>query len=243
MTSSRGRPWANQEGFDLRFDWGPGGVERLAPHVRSVVIVDVLRFTSAVETACAAGIAVLPYRWKDQSAEEFARSQEAVLAGRWPGPSLSPPSLLTLAPGTRVVLPSPNGATCSLLAAEAGVTVVAACLRNAGAVAKWLASAERPIAVIACGEAWPDGSIRPAYEDLIGAGAVLAQLEGSDSPEADAAASAFVMSVSRLEERIAECASARELYQHGRAEDVEWCAQLDASEAVPVLRDGAFLSG
>ena len=228
MIDSNNRAWSFQDGFDLRFDWGPQGVERLAPLCRTVVIIDVLRFTSAVETACAAGITVYPYRWRDDSAEAFAAARGAVLAdsSRQGGPSLSPPSLLKLPAGSRVVLPSPNGATCSILAATT--------------VAQWLEKRERPIGIIACGEVWPDGSIRPSFEDMMGAGAILARISGTDSPEADAAASAFVMCVSRLEDRIRECASARQLLEMGSAGDVEWCLQTDVSEAVPVLRDGAF---
>ena len=38
------------------------------------------------------------------------------------------------------------------------------------------------VAVIACGERWPDGGLRPSLEDRIGAGAVLACLDGAPSP-------------------------------------------------------------
>src|SRR5437763_1273292 len=101
-----------------------------------------------------------PYRWKDESAAEFARAYGAILAGGEGGPSLSPLSMRNLPRGSRVVLPSPNGATCSLLAADAASIVVAASLRNVGAVAEWLKASGHPVAVIACGEASPDGSIR-----------------------------------------------------------------------------------
>ena len=39
------------------------------------------------------------------------------------------------------------------------------------------------MAVIACGERWPGGGLRPSLEDQIGAGAVLACLDGAPSPE------------------------------------------------------------
>src|SRR5205807_219284 len=115
--------------------------------------------------------------------------------------------------GSRVVLPSPNGATCSLLAAEAGSVVVAASLRNASAVAEWINASARPVAVIACGEASPDGSIRPALEDLLGAGAVLSELTGKASPEAVAAIAAFRHASTDLSGSIENCASGRELLE------------------------------
>ena len=44
-----------QDGFAYRFDWGPDGLAALAPAAAVVVIVDVLRFTSAVSAAVEAG--------------------------------------------------------------------------------------------------------------------------------------------------------------------------------------------
>lgn len=38
-----GMPCNTQDGYSVRFDWGAGGVARLGPEVRVIVIVDVLR--------------------------------------------------------------------------------------------------------------------------------------------------------------------------------------------------------
>ena len=129
--------WDTQDGFDVLFDWGAAGVSRLTGGVDVMVIVDVLRFTTAVLAAAECDVAVLPYRWRDEGAAEYASQTAALLAdGTDPsGPSLCPASLRRLPAGTSVVLPSPNGSTCSLEAAESGGTVAAGCLRNAAAVA------------------------------------------------------------------------------------------------------------
>jgi 2-phosphosulfolactate phosphatase len=52
--------WDSQDGFGVRFDWGLAGVRRLAPHVEVAVVVDVLRFSTATETAVEHGVAVNP---------------------------------------------------------------------------------------------------------------------------------------------------------------------------------------
>ncbi len=150
-----------------------------------VAIVDVLRFSTAVDAAVAQGAFVYPYRWNDETAVRFAASMDAVVAdGSDPaGPSLSPVRLSAMHPGDRVVLPSPNGSECAALGHELEATsVVAACLRNAQAVAKWLDHQPGSVAVIACGERWPDGSLRPALEDHLGAGALVSALAGAGHP-------------------------------------------------------------
>lgn len=162
--------------------------------------------------------------------------------------SLSP-AALRLAPFTeRLVLPSPNGST---IASSAGddVTVVAGCLRNAtaaglGPTARGWGTAEHPVSVIAAGERWPDGGLRPAVEDLLGAGAIIAALHdrggGPLSPEASAALAAF-RATEDIHTALAHCASGQELISSGYAEDVVIAAELDVTDAVPVLsRGGGF---
>jgi 2-phosphosulfolactate phosphatase len=232
--------WASQSQYDVRFGWGVAAVEALAGDV--IVIVDVLRFTTAVEAAASRGGVVYPFRWRDESAAVFAESVGAKLADGTDrlGPSLSPQSLLGMEAGEAVVLPSPNGATCAALAGEQGATVVAACLRNAAAVGAWAGSVQGSVSVIACGELWPDGSLRPALEDLLGAGAVLARLPGQRSPDARAAVAAWLEAADNIEAALLECPSGRELLERGRQDDVRYAAQVDVSEVVPVLREGAF---
>jgi len=96
---------------------------------------------------------------------------------------------------------------------------------------------------VAAGERWPDGSLRPAVEDLWGAGAVLAALgpEGA-SPEAEAAMAAFDAVRTRLPESLAACASGRELVGAGFAEDVVVAAAHDVSAVIPALAGDAFVA-
>jgi 2-phosphosulfolactate phosphatase len=174
-------------------------------------------------------------------AATFATSRGAKLAHVDPlGPSLSPSSLLALTSGEAVVLPSPNGSTCAALAAEAGALVLAGCLRNAAAIGSLLHDDARPVTVIACGERWPDGSLGPAVEDFLGAGAVLASLGGRASPEARAAMAAWHDAEAALEPVLLESASGQELCEWGLIDDVRYAAERDVSDSVPMLIDGAF---
>jgi 2-phosphosulfolactate phosphatase len=235
--------WQVQDGYDVRFEWGAAGTVALAGRTEIVVVVDVLRFTTAVEAAVSQGAVVFPYRWLDDTAATFASSVGASLAdGSEPsGPSLSPLRLGRLGTGDSVVLPSPNGSTCAVLAADAGARVVASCLRNASAVAEWVNGAERPVAVIACGEHWPDGSLRPCAEDLLGAGALMSRLRGSRSPEAQTAVGAWA-AAGDLAGLLGSCASGRELEARGHSADVAYAGAFDVSAVVPLLSRGRFVS-
>ena len=59
----------DQREFQLRFEWGPQGIEHLAPISDSVVIVDVLTFSTAVVVAAAREATVFPYRWNKELIE------------------------------------------------------------------------------------------------------------------------------------------------------------------------------
>ncbi|MFC6288169.1 2-phosphosulfolactate phosphatase [Nocardioides sp. GCM10027113] len=249
----------SQAAFDVRFDWGPVGAAAARADVS--VVVDVLSFSTSVCVAVERGMRVYPYRWRDEGAEAFARAHDAVLAvgrleaGRGgptaPVPSLSPAGLLECAPVARLVLPSPNGSTIAAALQRSGAEVAVGCLRNAGAVAAWLApalEAGRSVAVVAAGERWhQDDSLRPALEDQLGGGAVIRSLArlvpgAAISPEARAAADLFAAARKDLEARLHACASGRELAAQGFAADVTAASALDASPVVPVLADdGGFL--
>lgn len=244
----------DQSVFPERFEWGEAGVRRLAPMSDIVVIVDVLSFATAVDVAVGRGATVFPYPERGDAAESFARQRGAIAAsdrgrGDKNSPySLSPSSLATIPSGTRLVLPSPNGATLVLLAARLGAVVLAGCLRNAAATAAACRAMGGSIAVIAAGERWRDngeatGSLRPAVEDLVGAGAILEALSPArPSPEAMAAIAAY-RAMEDVSQCLRACASGKELAERGFAHDVTLAARCNASQHVSRLRDGAFAPG
>src|SRR4051812_39718430 len=129
-------PHYRQQGFAYRFDWGATGLRCLAPEADVVILVDILRFTSAVSAAVEGGSVVLPYPWSRDDLQAFAESHGAIAAGMREDSalSLSPTDLLTMPAGTRLVLPSPNGSALAFMARSLGSRrVLAGCLRNASA--------------------------------------------------------------------------------------------------------------
>ncbi|WP_328401887.1 2-phosphosulfolactate phosphatase [Nocardia sp. NBC_00403] len=250
-----GDEWFGQRSWGVRFEWGVAGALALAPGSACVVIVDVLSFTTSVSVAVEAGTEVIPYPWRNDSAAEFAERHNAEVAvGRravsaqqpW---SLSPAALRRAPTARRLVLPSPNGS--AIAAAVAGVPVVAGSLRNADAVAAWIhrqgwGTPELPVTVIAAGEHWPGQPVlRPAVEDLLGAGAIIHGLNqrgaSALSPEALVAEASYTdVEIATI---VIECSSGRELTEGGFAEDVAIATELDTTDVVPLLVDGVFIDG
>jgi 2-phosphosulfolactate phosphatase len=262
--------WAAQEPYDVRFEWGAAGAAALAPSSACLVVVDVLSFSTSVTVAVEAGTRVYPCAWRDETAAAFARERQAQLAagrravsaGRpW---SLSPAALRRAPFTPRLVLPSPNGSAICASAGLAGggaaggeAMVIAGCLRNATAVGRFLherglrgehdlrggRGAPGAVTVIAAGERWPDGSLRPALEDLLGAGMVIAAMVACGvrtlSPEAEAARACFEATAD-VASAVAGSVSGRELVDSGFGEDVAIAVESASSPLVPVLADGAF---
>lgn len=249
MSSAQVRREHVQDGYDVRLEWGREGVALLGPHCAVLVIVDVLSFCTAVDVALERGATVLPLPWADERADDAAARAGAVLAGgRYTrGLSLSPTSLREIPAGTRLALPSPNGSALCALAQRSGAHVFAGCLRNAAAVARTAQRLARggPIGLIPAGERWSLAGepMRPALEDIVGAGAVAAVLPGAFSPEAELAAAQFSAARSRgLRGVLAASSSGRELTADGFAADITLAAAHDSSNAAPHLQD-SFLVG
>ena len=244
----------DQQEFDIRCEWGEQGVAALAPISEVVVIVDVLSFSTCVDIATDRGALVYPCHWKDKRAAAFAADVGAELVSSQrslTAPSLSPTSLVRLPPGARIVLPSPNGSSLTTAAAasqgpgagSAPPTVLTGCLRNARAVANAALRHGSKIAVIPGGERWrQDFSLRPAYEDLVGAGAIIRHLPGTRSPEAQAAVAAFEAAAPDLAALLHQCSSGKELVELGFALDVQLAGQHDVSDCAPILREGAYVT-
>jgi 2-phosphosulfolactate phosphatase len=233
----------DQTAYNIRCEWGAPGIAHLATACDVVIIVDVLSFSTCVDVAVGRGAVVYPFLWGGEALDKFAAKVGGVAAssrradeGRY---TLSPASLRAIPAGTRLVLPSPNGATLSL--ATGGTPTLAGCLRNARSVGRAALSLGQDVLVVPAGERWGDGTLRPAIEDLIGAGAIISHMDGGMlSPEAQIALSAYEMVKDRLYATLAESSSGRELIGLGFGKDVELASMLNCSDCAPILRDGAY---
>ncbi|HYJ47798.1 MAG TPA: 2-phosphosulfolactate phosphatase, partial [Pyrinomonadaceae bacterium] len=116
------------------------------------------------------------------------------------------------------------------------------CLRNCESVARAAIKTGSRVAVIPAGERWEDGSLRPCFEDLVGAGAVIKFLRGTLSPEAIIARSAFEIASGNLHEYLRGCSSGKEKIARREESDVKLASALNASSCVPLLKGGAFIS-
>lgn len=232
---------------EITCEWGLQGIEAWLEAASVFVIVDVLSFSTAVSVATERGATVIPFPYGDTAAAsaEADRQNAIVAMPRSAGGgqlSLSPASLKRVEVGTRIVLPSPNGSRLSL--ATGGVPTISGCLRNAQAVAAVASALSRDgtIAVIASGERWKDQTLRPAIEDWLGAGAVIAALKGTANAEAASAADAYLSAGTRLPGLIRDSRSGRELAEWGYVEDVDIALEIGASRTVPIMQDGAYVA-
>lgn len=249
--------WLRQDGYAVRFEVGATGARELARLGDVVVVVDVLSFSTTVSVAMDRGMRVRPLA-DDSVAHDVptAVRREAMDADHpW---SLSPASIRSGPQVDVLALPSPNGARIAEAAATCGAVVFAGCLRNAHATAIAARRAargtdpagqrrrpENAVLVMAAGERWPDGTLRPALEDLLGAGAIIDALVRSGvpiescSPEARMALHAW-QAVDDLTGTLRGCVSGRELVERGYPHDIHIAAELDASALAAHFTDGAF---
>ncbi len=241
-------------GGECHLFWGSSGAQLAVETAAAIVIVDTLSFSTTVITAVSRGAVVYPCGEGEDLSQLAQQVNGVASVHRDEVPqrglySLSPLTFRRVPPGTKVVLNAVNGGTCSRLAGAAPLLFVGA-LINAGAVAAAVLTRvldDRKIcALVVCGErlmeAGPGGGIRFAVEDYLGAGAILSYLECEKSVEARVCQAAFDGVREELLPILRECDSGQELCEMGFAEDVDFAAQLNTSDTVPVFRDGCYVS-
>jgi 2-phosphosulfolactate phosphatase len=128
--------------------------------------------------------------------------------------------------------------------------VVSANFGNRTAVADWVLRQQTEkggrlsVAVIAVGEARPDGSLRLAVEDLLAAGAVIDAFAGIGidhcSPEAAAASAAFVGLKRAVKHLLTGSETGQAFHAIGSTRLVQEASVLDNSTEVTEVREFTF---
>lgn len=222
------------------------------PGARAVVI-DVLRASSVMVTAMATGaLTVRPFATEQEAREAYERAEvPSLLAGerggiRLPGFHLgnSPRDFNGHVKGRQVLLSTTNGTVAlSRIGSLAEKTGVASFL-NARAVARWLA--EAPGNVILCC-AGTEGAF--SYDDALCAGWICRLMKRyrseqdvvwSDTALALSDCAAFLEDLSEseataaLSQRLKQSYHGRRLIDLDMESDIDFCAQLDRFEEVPI---------
>lgn len=224
----------------------PAEFPRLPLAGHTALVVDVLRATSTVVAACAAGCAgVIPVATPEEARAAAVSRPGLLLAGEQNGEAIPDFDLgnspLECTParvgGRTVVLTTTNGTAAMLKAREAAAAAVAA-LTNVSAAAAWAAGRGQDVIVLCAGE---KGGF--SLEDAVCAGLLVERLcragQGMEpSGEARAAQALGRLYGSRLDRLRADSTWSRTLTARGRAADVDACLVIDAATMVPVLSDG-----
>ncbi|MBE3575078.1 MAG: 2-phosphosulfolactate phosphatase [Firmicutes bacterium] len=215
----------------------------------AVAVLDILRATTVMVTALENGAAqVVPVLTPEEALAGAGSRQGALVGGERKGVALpgfdcgnSPYEYSReKVAGKTVYLTTTNGTVALRHAARAGAVTVA-CFRNRTAVARWLAEQEKPVLLACAGRKG-----RFSWEDLAGAGAVVAALEAvapgvfQPTDAARLARQVFAEWEGRLKELLASTEHGRFLIDIGFRDDLPYCAQLDVSRLVPHWEGGSL---
>ena len=234
------------ETVSCHVDWGPEGIAAAAARRDVAIIVDVLSFGTAVSTAVKAGATIFPCTTQAEALEtaKLAGTHAAVHRRDVPmgSPfSLSPLTMVSARAGDQICVASPNGATCCRMGGSAPGIFVAG-LVNARETARAAAQTARNhacgITVIACGERHPNGALRPAVEDWVGAGAIISYLQATLSAEAEVCREAYLAVLHRIPELLWKSESGQELRAAGYSRDVDFATSIDVHDTAVILHRG-----
>ena len=240
----------------LRLDWGVDGARFALKNGDIVVIVDTLRFSTAVTTAVACGFTIYPVG--DQAeGRTLAASMGAEMSGK-PGKAkytISPHSYLRALPddNRQVVLYSPNGAACTSLATDDDIVYIG-CFLNARAVGRLVSEISREllksVTIVAAGEQRAiDTGERIVYdklaaypifaiEDYLASGAIINHTELEKSAEARLCQLTYECARDQIEDLLFDSFSGRYLVENDLAEDITYAARLDVFDTVPSMHHG-----
>jgi len=199
------------------------------------IVIDVLRATSTMTQALAAGYARVLCCAEIEEARAIAASQgSAKLAGERRLEHIegfyfgnSPRELAGEPAAETLVLTTTNGTRLLVGAAARFEQVLVGSLLNLGAVAEAARATGQDVAVLCAGVL---GEL--AIDDAYCAGRIVAAL-GGDNADSATAAQRLAESYPDALAGLGASQSARNLRRHGLEADIEWCAREDALDVVP----------
>ncbi|GAB7386815.1 2-phosphosulfolactate phosphatase family protein [Bacillaceae bacterium] len=216
---------------------------------KTVIVVDVLRASSTIVTALAAGCKeVIPVETIGQ-AFHYPHN-EAILAGERYGKKIAgfslnnSPTQMRLEPslpGKTLVLTTTNG-TRAIQKAAKGETILIGCFLNAADCAETAVALRRDITILCAGS-----RNEFSLEDALGAGCLIAEIKKRDAQAAtndcgEVLLLAYWQAQDRLAEHLLQSATGKRLLQAGFQQDVSFCAQRNAYSLTPVLKNQRIIS-
>ncbi len=212
------------------------------------MVFDVLRATSSILTALAHGAeAIRPVLSVEEARAQRERWPGAWLGGerggdRIEGFDLGNSPLEYCRPGLRRILTTTTNGTVALRAcAEAGAgEVLVGALLNLSALAASLRERPPQHLLLVCAGTGRD----LALEDVLAAGMLAAAFpEAEWTDAARTAVAVYKQHAADLPGALRHSANGRVLMEHGRADDVAWCARVSAFETLAAMRDGEITVG
>ncbi|MEZ4800704.1 MAG: 2-phosphosulfolactate phosphatase [Flavobacteriales bacterium] len=225
----------------------PGQYHLYKENFDIVVVVDVLRATSAIASALHYGVEkiipissveeALEYQQKGYivAAERDGKVVDGFPFGNSPYAFMNPDLK-----GKTVVLTTTNGTRAIQMAAERK-TVVIGCLNNLDALCKWLIEQHQNTLILASG--WKD---KVNLEDTICGGAIADALLDSRKFRADedsTVAAKFIYKSARehLWSFLRSSSHRRRLVKLNIQKDVKYCLTLNTIDTIPILKDGVLV--
>lgn len=225
----------------------PGQYHLYQEKFEIVVVIDVLRATSAITTGLHCGIdKIIPVatidearEWKAKGyivgAEREGQVVEGFDFGNSPYAYMNPEFQ-----GKTVVLTTTNGTKAINIAAK-DKTVVIGCLNNLTVLCEWLIKQHKHTLILASG--WKD---KINLEDTICGGAIAEMLLDSrrfscDEDSTVAAKFIYLSAREHLWSFLRASSHRRRLIKLNIQRDVKYCLTLDTVPCIPILKDGALV--
>ena len=214
----------------------------LPPAGKTVVVADILRATTSITFAIANGaLGITPVLTPDEAFKLAATQPNSLIGGERHGKKIngfdlgnSPREYTQMVvSGKRIVLTTTNG-TRTLRACRSAERVLVGCFLNLHAVINFLTRIDGEVVFVCAGR---EGGF--CMEDTVFAGACVEALKDADLTDAaEAARILYREHRHNLLGMLGNCYHGRYLAGIGLVADIEFCAQINLVDIVPIQIDG-----